>query len=73
MIQTSVEKLAEPIGFDIGNSTDVVQADLLNGFCSALSSLNSNDKSMQLCYIARHLSTKSKNTLKELVEFIKLE
>lgn len=31
MIKTSIEKLAEEIGFDIGMSDDVSQAKLING------------------------------------------
>ena len=36
MIKTSIEKIAKDIGFDIGLSDDMVQSDLLNGFCEGL-------------------------------------
>jgi len=73
MIKTSIEKLASGIGFDIGCSSNDVQADLLNGLCKGLSnSMNKQDKEMQLCYIVESLNAKTKDTLKEIVEFIKL-
>jgi len=73
MIKTSIEKLASDIGFDIGCSSDDVQADLLNGLCKGLSnSMNSVDKETQMCYIVQRLDVKSKETLKQIVEFIKL-
>jgi hypothetical protein len=37
MIKSSIEKISESIGFDIGMSDDVTQANLINGFCRALS------------------------------------
>lgn len=36
MIKSSIERLAESIGYDIGQSDDTVQSDLLNGFGNAL-------------------------------------
>lgn len=72
MIKSSVEKLAGDIGFEIGTSDDITQANLLNGFCKGIA--NSMEKpDMQLCYIADKLSGKSGDVLKQLVEFIKLK
>jgi len=74
MIKTSIEKLAEEIGFDIANSDDETQAKLLNGFCKGLA--NSMDKShldMQLCYIADKLNPKTSNVLKQLIQFLELK
>lgn len=71
MIKTSIEKLADSIGFDIGNSDDVVQSDLLNGFCRALTYLPEDRVSMQLCYIADKLTPPSKKILIQLAEFLK--
>jgi hypothetical protein len=74
MIKTSIEKLAEDIGFDIGASDDVTQANLLNGFCRALS--NSMDKQaldMQLCYLVDKLDNNSIDTLTALFGFIELK
>lgn len=73
MIKTSIDKLASDIGFDIGCSNDEAQSNLLNGLCKGLSnSMNSGDKEMQLCYIVKNLDIKTKETLKAIVEFIKL-
>ena len=74
MIKTSIEKLAEEIGFDIGMSDDVSQANLINGLCRGIS--NSMDKSSietQLVYIVDKLDAKSRHILKEISEFIKLK
>lgn len=74
MIKTSIEKLSETIGFEIGTSDDVTQSNLLNGLCKGLAnSINEHELSMQLCYIADKLDSKSCRVLKELVEFIKLK
>ena len=74
MIKTSIEKLAEEIGFDIGMSDDISQANLINGLCRGIS--NSMDKSSidtQLVYIVDKLDAKSRHILKEMSEFIKLK
>jgi len=74
MIKSSVEKLSETIGFEIGMSDDVTQANLINGFCNGLAnSMDSNKLEMQLCYIANKLDLKSHKVLKELVAFIELK
>jgi len=74
MIKTSIEKLAEEIGFDIGMSDDVTQANLLNGFCKGLSnSMIEAKRSTQICYIVDKLEKKSDNILQEMAEFIKLK
>lgn len=73
MIKTSIEKLAKEIGFDIGCSDDVVQADLLNGFCKGIAnSMREQNRETQLCYIADKLDNKTSEVLKALVEFIEL-
>jgi hypothetical protein len=74
MIKSSIEKLSETIGFEVGMSDDLTQANLLNGFCKALAnSMDENKRGNQLCYIADKLDSKSHKVLKELVEFIKLK
>lgn len=74
MIKTSIEKLANSIGYDIGTSDDVVQSDLLNGFFKGIhNSMQSNDRAMQLCYISEKLTKESEEILMELVEFVKLK
>jgi|GEM_PF-2031981 len=75
MIKSSVEKLSETIGFEIGTSDDVTQALLINGFCRGLNNsiLQKTNLDMQLCHIADKLNEKSEKILIELVEFIKLK
>lgn len=73
MIKSTVEKMANPIGFEIGCSDDVTQAELINGFCRGLdNSIRDSEKfAMQMCYIADKLDKKSEKVLLELAEFIK--
>ena len=74
MLKTSIEQLSESIGFDIGTSDNVTQANLLNGFCKGLAnSMNDKALEMQLCYIVEKLDPKTENVLKGLVEFIELK
>lgn len=75
MIKSSIEKLSETIGFEIGTSDDVTQANLLNGFCRGLANsiLQKNDLDMQLCCISEKLDDKTEKVLIQLVEFIKLK
>ena len=73
MIKSSIEKLAEDIGFDIGMSDNETQVKLLNGFCRALSnSMQSHELEMQICYIVDKLDFKSKDVLKRFYGFIEL-
>ena len=75
MIKSSIEKLSESIGYDIGNSDDETQSNLINGLCKGLenSIRDRNNLEMQLCYISERLSDKSERILKALVEFIDLK
>ena len=75
MIKSSIEKLSETIGFEIGTSDDIIQSDLLNGFCKGLANSipNKSDLDMQLCYISDKLNEKSERILLGLAEFIKLK
>lgn len=74
MIKSSIEKLAEGIGYDIGMSGDVEQSNLINGLCEALqNSMDKNALEMQLCYVSKLLSKKSEKTILALAEFIKLK
>jgi hypothetical protein len=75
MIKSSIEKLSDSIGFEIGTSDDITQANLLNGFCKGLSNsiLQKSDMEMQMCYIADKLNDTTENVLIGLVEFIKLK
>jgi hypothetical protein len=73
MIKTSVEKLAESIGYDIGMSDDKVQSDLLNGFAKALQNSISSRHAldMQLCYIVDKFDPKTDEIFLNIAEFIK--
>jgi len=73
MIKSSIEKLAEHIGYDIGMSDDQTQAKLLNGFAKALyNSMPDNDKvGTQICYIVDSLDSKADEIFLEMAEFIK--
>lgn len=74
MIKSSIEKIAHDIGYDIGQSTDDVQADLINGFCKALkNSMQNTNLDTQLCYIVDKLDNKSCEVIKALNEFIELK
>jgi len=74
MIKTSIEKLAKEIGFDIANSDDKVQSDLLNGFCEGLANSMQPEKlNTQICYIADKLSNKTGDILKLILEYIELK
>lgn len=73
MIKSSIEKLADPIGFDISNSDDVVQAALLNGMGRGFATYNDQQMDMQMCYIADKLTPQAKKFIKALHQFVKDE
>jgi len=74
MIKSSIEKLSETIGFEIGTSDDVTQANLINGLCKGLAnSMDDHKLDLQLCFIADKLDSKSSKVLKSLVAFIELK
>jgi len=74
MIKSTVEKMADPIGFEIGTSDDVTQSDLLNGFCKGLSnSMQPHDLENQICHIVEKLDSNSMKVISEISEFIKLK
>jgi hypothetical protein len=70
MIRTSIEKISEDIGFDIGNSDDITQANLLNGLCRGMIKGCGERLDMQLCYVHEHLSKEAKKIIIELSYFI---
>ena len=74
MILSSIEKMANGIGYDIGMSNDEVQGNLLNGFFKALSnSIQGHDRDTQLCYLADRLDGRASKIIKALNEFIELK
>ena len=73
MVKTSIEKLAGEIGWDIGNSDDITQANLLNGFCKALSnSMDKRNREGQICYIVNKLDRNAMEVIEEFMGFIEL-
>jgi hypothetical protein len=73
MIKTSIEKLSEEIGFDIGNSDDITQANLLNGFCEGMvNSMRPEHLEKQICFVVGKLTPKTNKILKLFIEFIEL-
>lgn len=73
MIKSSIEQMAEPIGFDIANSDDIVQSNLLNGLGRGFKLFRKEDFNMQLSYITNKLTPEVDNFILELAEFIKLK
>lgn len=73
MIKTSIEQLAEPIGFDIANSDDIVQANLFNGLGRGFKTYNDQNYNMQLCYMVRKLNPEAQKLILDLTEYIKLK
>ena len=76
MIKSSIEKIAEDIGFDIGHSDNETQAKLLNGLCKALNQIqfsrgSKSDLDMQLAYIEGELEQNSRQIIIALAEFCK--
>ena len=71
MIKSSIEKLAEDIGFDIGNSDDYTQSKLINGLCRGLNnSMNESSLDTQICYIVDKLSKDSLVIMTKIYSFI---
>lgn len=73
MIKSSIELLADPIGFDIANSDDTVQGALLNGLGRGFKTYKTDALQMQLCYLVEKLTPEAKKFITELNEFIKLK
>jgi len=64
--------LAEPIGFDISNSYDKIQADLFNGLGRGFNTYKEDNLDMQLCYISQKLDKRAEDFILKLSEFIVL-
>jgi len=72
MIKSSIELLAEPIGFDIANSNDITQSNLFNGLGRGFNTYNKENFDMQLCYVSQKIDKKAEKVILALAEFIKL-
>lgn len=73
MIKTAIENLAEPIGFDIANSDDIVQSNLINGLARGFKTYREEPYNMQLCYLSEKLNKDSEKLITDLYEFIQLK
>lgn len=73
MIKSSIELIAENIGFDIAHSNDHTQANLLNGLGRGFKLYRPQDFQMQMSYLSSKLNVDAENIILELAEFIKLK
>lgn len=73
MIKTSIEQLAEPIGFDIANSDDNVKGQLLNGLGRGFKTYHDNAYNMQLAYLVEKLTPEAMKFITELGKYIDLK
>jgi hypothetical protein len=73
MITTAVQQYAKAIGEEIGNSDDITQADLLNGFFEMFdhSIPDRTINETQIAGVTRRLSPRSKKVLIRFAEFCK--
>lgn len=71
MIKTSIEQLAEPIGFDIANSDDHVQSNLINGLGRGFKLYSDQNFHIQLCYISNKIDKDGEKFILELSEYLK--
>ena len=73
MIKTSIELLAEPIGFDISNSDNIVQSNLINGLARGFKTYDEDSYNMQLCYFAEKLNKDAEKLIIDIAEYVKLK
>jgi hypothetical protein len=71
MIKSSIELIAENIGFDIAHSDDHTQANLFNGLGKGFKTYQSNELGMQLAYVSDKLTRDAEKLIMELAETIK--
>lgn len=71
MIKTSIEQMSEAIGFDIANSDDSVQADLINGLGRGFKLYNDQNFNMQLCYVCGKINKDGEKFILQLAEYLK--
>jgi len=68
-ITTANERYARDIGFDYGNSSSDVQAELLNGFTAGLNSSIRGSIDMQIAYIVDRMNPQTRKLIKTIGEF----
>lgn len=71
MIKSSIELIAENIGFDIAHSDDHTQANLFNGLGKGFKTYTNHELGTQLAYISDKLSKDAEKLIIELAEMIK--
>ena len=74
-ITTAIEKMADPIGYDIAHGTDQTQASLLNGLARGFFQTmpNSHERGTQMCYVMPYLTIQAKAMLSEFAAFVEVE
>lgn len=71
MIKSSIELIAENIGFDIAHSDDHTQANLFNGLGRGFKTYDSHSLGLQLAYVSDKLKPEAESFILELAETIK--
>lgn len=69
-ITTANHRYARDIGFDYGNSSSDVQAELLNGFAAGITSYVGGSLGMQISYIVDRMDAKSRDLIKEIAGYV---
>jgi hypothetical protein len=74
-VTTAIDKMAEPIGFDIAQGTDETQAALLNGLARGFRHAmpQGSAREMQICYLTALLSSEARQFLVDLVAMCEAE
>lgn len=65
-VTTAVEAMAYPIGFDISQSSDIVQAELFTGLAEGFRQIGSIDRDRQFSYLHHRLDVRTRQFLVEL-------
>jgi len=65
-VKTAIDLMAEQIGFDIAQSDDRVQADLLNGLGRGFNTMSLNSRNMQIAYLIQHLTPQARELVKQI-------
>lgn len=68
-VKTAIENLAEPIGFDISQSDDKVQADLFNGLGRGFKTYNETNLHTQICCFSQKLTPEAREFVKILNDY----
>lgn len=65
-VTTSIERLANDIGFDIGLASDTSQADLINGMARGFKTFRGSQSSMQMAYMVDKLDKDAEEFVRAL-------